>query len=226
MSQRKKYLSGAFVIFLILAAGYVFQFGLYPRYFDIEWDEDVQLHDGRVIVVHRKTTYERLQTGVTPYGGLIISRDTTLGFDAGGKTGRVTQLFKGFHPMFLGEDAGEWYAVLYGGYYYGSRELPGQDWGELEGPYGQWAIKLVDGKWTPISMRSLPSQFQRPNVLMLYGKASEHARFNGQRVTLQEKQSWLTKHPPGYAHVQLTRPTRASLPRKDAPTRSSRKETR
>jgi hypothetical protein len=31
---------------------------IWPREFDLEWDEEVQLHDGRVIVVHLKHTYE------------------------------------------------------------------------------------------------------------------------------------------------------------------------
>ena len=66
--------------------------------------------------------------------GTNLTRDTTLTFDAGSNSGRVTQLFKGFHPMFIGFSEQQWYAVLYGGYYARSRELPGQDWGELEGP--------------------------------------------------------------------------------------------
>lgn len=196
------------------------------RYFDLEWDEEVQLHDGRVIVVHLKHTYERIEqgffttvlSGFSPYAGTILPRDTTLTFDAGGTTGKVTQLFKGFDPVFLGQHEGNWYAVLCGDYYYGSRQLPGQDWGELEGPYGQWAIKLDQGKWQPISMSRLPDVFQEPNMLMLYGNAKEHADFNGKRVTVHDKQAWLVKHPLGYAHVRLTRPTAASPQRPDSVT--------
>ena len=76
----------------------------------------------------------------------------------------------------------------------------------MEGPYGQWAIKLVDGKWTPISMTRLPESFQRPNMLLPYGTAEEHATFKGKRVTLADKARWLKKHPPGYSDVTLTRP--------------------
>jgi hypothetical protein len=187
---------------------------LYDRWFDLEWDEEVQLTDGRVIVVHLKQTYERLGQSFSRYGGTNLTRDTTLTFDAGGSTGRVTQLFKGFHPMFIGFYDGQWYAVLYGAYYARSRELPGQDWGELEGPYGQWAIQLDRGKWVPMSMGQLPDPFQTPNVFMLYGTASEHALFNGKTITLQDKKKWLSDHPLGYAHVRLTRPTAASPKRK------------
>lgn len=204
-----------FRLFLVVAVATALLSGCFwDRHFDLAWEEEVQLLDGRVVVVQRKVTYERLRVGLTPYGGVIIPRDSTIAFDAGGKIGRVTQLFKGFHPMFLDQDAGAWYAVLYGSYYYGSRQLPGQDWGDLEGPYGQWTVKLVDGKWTPVSMRSLPSQFQRPNILLLYGNAAEHSRFDGRRVTLAEKRSWAITHPPGYADVRLTRPTSAGPTRK------------
>lgn len=193
-------------------------------HFDLSWDEEVQLHDGRVIVVHVKHTYERIGQGfftsleriVSPYAGMVLPRDTTLTFDAGGTTGKVTQLFKGFHPMFLGQYQGVWYAVLYGSYYYQSNTLPGQDWGALEGPYGQWAIKLEQGKWTPISMSRLPDLFQEPNMLMLYGEPNEHAHFDGGRVAMQDKAKWLVKHPPGYSDVRLTRPTAASPRRVDS----------
>lgn len=188
----------------------------YDQWFDLEWDEEVLLHDGRVIVVHLKHSYERRSSSFTRYDGLILPRDTTLTLDAGGSIGRVTQLFKGFHPMFLGQYEGEWYAVLYGGDYYRSRELPGQDWGDLEGPDGQWAIKLVHGKWIPISMSRLPEVFQQPNMLLLYGTVAEHAEFNGKRLTLKDKQAWLGEHPLGPESVRLTRPTAASPRRKDS----------
>lgn len=188
---------------------------IYGRNFDFEWDEEVQLHDGRTTWVHLKHSYERLSLGFMPYSGSIIPRDTTLTFDAGSPSGVVTQLFKGFHPMFLGQYDAVWYAVLYGDYY-GSRKLPGQDWGDLEGPYGQWAIKLVNGVWRPISMAELPALFQTPNVLMLYGTAQEHSEFSGRRVSLKDKADWIEKHPLGYSHERLTRPSPTSPRRPNA----------
>ena len=179
---------------------------LWPRHFDLQWEEEVQLQDGRVIVVTRKTTYERIGTSITQYGGQILTRDTTLTFDAGPPVGVVTQLFKGFFPLFLDQYEGTWYAVLIGGYYYGSRKLPGQDWGELEGPYGQWAIKLDAGKWIPISMCRLPEVFQQPNMLLLYGDAAEHAELDSKRVTLAEKQAWQKRYPPAPPDLRLVRP--------------------
>jgi hypothetical protein len=120
----------------------------------------------------------------------------------------------GFHPMFLDQYAGEWYGVLYGGYYNRSQERPGQDWGDLEGPLGQWAIKLIDGRWQLISMSRLPDVFQKPNIMLLSGEPNEHEQFAGHRVTLAHKAAWSEKHPPTY--VSLERPTATSPKRPDA----------
>lgn len=199
---------------LVISTAMLSGFG-WDRFFDLSWEEEVQLHDGRVIVVKIKQSYERLGTSLTRYGGRIITRDSTLTLDAGGSTGVVTQLFKGFSPMFLGQYERVWYAVLSGAYYANSRKLPGQDWGELEGPSDQWAIKLVDGKWVPISMSNLPEPFQRPNMLMLYGEASEHAEFDGKKVTLSDKRAWAEKHPLGPSDIRLMRPTAHSPKRPD-----------
>jgi hypothetical protein len=179
---------------------------IYGDDFQLDWSEDVRLLDGRVIVIHLKHRYERLRQGPTPYSGLSIPRDTELTFDAGGAMGKVTQMFVGYHPMFLDQYEGTWYGVIYGSDYGHSRKLPGGDWGPLEGPYGQWAIKLVGGRWQPLSMRQLPEVFKEPNVLMLYAEASELSTFDGRRITLKDKAKYLEAHPLGYAHTKLTRP--------------------
>jgi len=106
---------------------YGFTAGFYPRFYTLEWDEDVQLQDGRVIVVHLKHTYERLHMGFSRYAD-AITRDTEMRFDAGPPIGTVTQLFKGYHPLFLGQYEGKWYVTLYGSPYGRSDEMPGQDW--------------------------------------------------------------------------------------------------
>lgn len=178
----------------------------WPDFFDLEWDEEVLLPDGQTIVVHRKQHFQRYSKGLTPYGGVNRPLDTTLTLDAGGASGRVTQLFMGFRPLFLGRDGDTWYAVIIGNYYGKSREVPGQDWGDLEGPYGQWAVKLVGEKFVPISMLELPATFKKPNMLLLYGDAKELSQFDGKRVTWADKAKWEEIHPPGYTHVELVRP--------------------
>jgi hypothetical protein len=202
--------------FTVVSAAVLLSGCFWGRTFDLTWSEEVKLQDGRLLIVELKHTYERLHQGITPYGGTILTRDTTLAFDAGPGVGTVTQLFKGFQPIFLDQHAGVWYAVLSGSPYYGSQNLPGQNWGTLEGPYGQWAVRLDAGKWVPISMSRLPDSFQTPNMLIKKGWARDHVQFDGKRVTLTDKAEWLSEHPWDYAEIRLTRPTTASPCRPDS----------
>ena len=183
-----------------------------PGPFELVWDEEIELPDGRVIVAHMVHSYMRLESSLSEFGGTSSPRDTTMTFDAGADTGVVKQLFKGFQPLFLGQKDEVWYAILIGGYRFMNRSIPGQDWGDQEGPYGQWAIKLVGGKWQPTSLRAFPPEFQRPNLLLLYATAKELSVFHQKRVTLKDKTAWLEKYPLGYAHVAITRPLYPAQP--------------
>jgi hypothetical protein len=131
-------------------------------------------------------------------GARPSSEDSTLTLDAGPPAGTVSQLFRGFTPMFLNQQAGQWYAVLDDGYYGTTCHEPGQDWGELEGPGPQWGIHLVDGRWTPMSMSRLPPDFTGPN-LWIPEDVEDVRRVAGQRVTLQMKDAWRSEHPPSRA---------------------------
>jgi len=178
---------------------------LYDRWFDLEWDEEVQLHDGRVIVVHLKNTYERIHQGFKRYGGTIMSRDTTLTFDAGETTGKVTQLFKGFGPSLLDQHEGTWYVMLRGGSYYRSQEIPGQDWGRYPSLNCDEVAKLVGTQFIPIRLQDLPQVFREPNILQ-YGTAAEHAQLHERRISLKDKEVWLVKHPLSSGHINTCRP--------------------
>jgi hypothetical protein len=184
----------------------------WPGSVDQVWSEEVQMPDGRTFVVKRVTTYVCHDYRFRQFGGTCSGNDTTLTLNGGEGIGVVTQLFKGFRPMFLGEKDGIWYAILIGGYRYKNREIPGQDWGDQEGPYGQWAIRLVAGKWQPMPLADFPVEFQKPNMLLLYGTAEELAKFHQRRVTLQDKADWVAQNPPGPSHVNITRP-KPSAPR-------------
>src|SRR4051812_3847192 len=86
------YIIGGLVLAMLVGALYIWNFGLWPRYFDIAWDEEVQLHDGRVIVVSIKRTYERMGKRVERWKGL--QRATKISFDTGLPIGRFTHEFK------------------------------------------------------------------------------------------------------------------------------------
>lgn len=202
--MRRRMLFAVFPAIPIILSGCIWR-----QYFELGWDEEVELQDGRTILVHVTHTYER-RSSWRRYD-TATHRDTELRFDAGDGIGTVTQLFKSFSPIFLDQHEGTWYAVLYGGYRKRTREIPGQDWGDRDSPYGQWAIKLEKGKWTPILMSSLPEKFKTPNMLLLHGSVSQIAELDGTRVTLERKRRWREDHPPGYADARLERPVRKGL---------------
>ena len=185
----------------------------WDRYFDIQWNEQVKQPDGKVITVHLKVSFERLFNvfrEFTRYGGAIVPRDATLTFDAGGDTGHVVQLFKGFRPIYLGQSNGTWYAVLSGKYYPGSRETPGQDWGDFEGPYHQWATKLVGKQLQPIYKLELPDEVRAPNMLWLNGTIQEHVAFEGTTITEEQKDEWKIAHRTDPSSWSIAKPQVAS----------------
>lgn len=109
MIPRSRQVLGTLAILLVLAAGYVLRFGLYPRYFDIEWDEEVQLHDGRVIVVHVKRTFERRARFEQ---WLAHDRDTEISFDAGPPWGKFKRKFERYDVTMVEQHEGNWYFGL------------------------------------------------------------------------------------------------------------------
>jgi hypothetical protein len=109
MSRQLKHILGAMVILLTLGVGYVAKFGLYPQFFDIAWDEEVQLHDGRVIVVHVTRTFERTSL---IYRWRALDRDTSISFDSNSSLGRIVRVFKNYDVNLIDELDGNWYFGL------------------------------------------------------------------------------------------------------------------
>jgi hypothetical protein len=58
ISKHKDFWPFLLTILLVLVV-YVWNYGLWPETFDSQWDEEVQLHDGRVITVHMTAHYLR-----------------------------------------------------------------------------------------------------------------------------------------------------------------------
>lgn len=96
-------------IALLASVIYVWNFGLWPRYFDIEWDEEVLLSDGQMIVVHVKRTFERNhRLGRWQ----ALARDTEIAFDAGPPWGRLSRKFQRYDVKMLERRYGNWYVTL------------------------------------------------------------------------------------------------------------------
>lgn len=109
MRPRIRTLLIAFVIAAASAATYVLNFGLYPRQFEIEWDEEVQLHDGRVIMVHIKRTFERYRRLER---WAARGRDIEISFDAGPPWGKFSRKFQRYDIKMIEQQNGDWYLNL------------------------------------------------------------------------------------------------------------------
>ena len=183
----------------------------WPREFDLEWDEEVQLHDGRVIVVHLKRTYERRSSGITPYGGQIIPLACVISFDIGSGANKFTQSISTGNPMLIEHYRGIWYLILSVARS-GSNRFPIQDWGQDQNGNGQYVVALQDSMLKPVSICVLPNTFNKPNILIRQGEVSDLAQFDGKHITLQQKAIWTTKFPLSIGdHVIERPPQRASF---------------
>jgi hypothetical protein len=167
----------------------------YDRMFELEWDEEVKLHDGQVIVMHRKTSYERLSQGLMPYDGTIIPRDTTISFpedpDNPNSGKRITQFVKNGGFSRLDRYKGKW--VIGGVSASLGQYQPEIVWGP---GYGGFIGFLINGKFLPKSPCTSPFAKDKPQFLHLdFRNVSGmpnlvHRKFANTLVTLKDAAEW------------------------------------
>lgn len=95
--------------FAMAAASPLIEGCVYGQYFDIEWDEEVLLHDGRMLVVHVKRTFERRSQFDR---WLAHDRDTEITFDAESPSGKVTRKFERYDVTMIEQRDLNWYFGL------------------------------------------------------------------------------------------------------------------
>lgn len=183
---------------------------LWPRFFDIGWDEEVQLHDGRVIIVKLKYTYERLGGGFSfsRYDPSIL-RKTEISFDAGPAIGRFTQSFEKHRVDLIEYFNEKWYLLLEtrgGPLILDTDSGRKEDWGSMENSSGHKCWSLSRTGLVRASINDLPDSVLKVNVLMDYAPAEELHAFNGTRVTLSQKSLYAQKYPLDPPRIKIQRP--------------------
>jgi hypothetical protein len=148
----------------------------YPPFFDIEWDEEVLLHDGRIIWVHIKRTFQRLNTSKQWDG---IHRDTEISFEAGGKIGRFTKKFERYDVDFLHEKNGDWYLGL--GVTTGTPPV------QLTTYEKSILLLKQDGSLTAFARKELPIEIKTINLMPLTPDSQGAVHFHNKRLTIAEK---------------------------------------
>lgn len=187
---------------LVAFAAYVLLFGLWPKYFDIEWDEEVQLHDGRVILVHVKRYYQRKGLQLERFPQYPYRMGMEFSFSPGLPIGRFTHNFKRGNLHFLDQINGKWYI----GYYadpgdessnLGSREI-----------YPHVAVLNPDGSISkPRSWDEVPSEIVRVNIMPSTPDEQAISIFRGTTLTLQTKMRHWASYPTGAGEYAIHRIT-------------------
>lgn len=186
---------------------YTLFIGWYPRYFYISWDEEVQLHDGRIIIVHVKSTYERLHHEFSRYAS-AIHRDTEITFTPQTQKGPITQILKGGWPLILDQKNETWFLVFSWAAEWHPQLLQGQNWGPDQNGNGQRVAILEGMQFKKASICVLPNEFQKPNFLVRYADAAELSRFDGKLLTLAQKRKYLDRYPLLYGDAYIERPAK------------------
>jgi hypothetical protein len=183
----------------------------WPRFFDIGWTEPVQLHNGAVVDVTVKYTYERFNSGFTwnRYAGRNILRNTEFSFDAGPGIGRFTQLFRKHRVNILERFNGKWYLLLMtrgGALIFQTPTGQKEDWGSMENGAGQKCWSLDAAGFVRASINDLPTALLKTNILMDYAPAKELAQLNGVHLTRAQKKDHFSRYLMSSSDDQIERP--------------------
>jgi hypothetical protein len=176
----------------------------YDRYFDIEWDEEVLLHDGRMIVVHVKNTYERRGQGLKKYDETKITfRRKELTFES--EPGKLVTFKTRMPVAYLGQFDKDWYVVISGQGPYGNHpeEMP-THWGSNFTTLEQRLAILQNGIFLPVQWDRAPPELTTMNM-MESAFFVDFVPWNGKRLTLAEKTAFNNTNPTPYRQ-QITRP--------------------
>lgn len=182
---------------------------IWPNEFELAWDEEVQLHDGRVAVVSVLHRYQRYRNHLLNRYADAIFRGNEFTFDAGETIGRI-KLVSRLGVKYLDQIEGNWYAVLFGQGPYGNNpdEMPDR-WGHDFTRSQERLAIFRNGRFEPISWDlAPPNSILRTNLMVGSMPVGVLASLNGKRVTLIEKQGLRVKYPPGPGAAEIDRPLR------------------
>ncbi len=172
------------------------------RWFTIGWDEQVQLLDGRVIVVKVKYKYQRLGSllSFNRYAPSIL-RSTDFSFAAALPAANFFQTFERHRVNTLQAIDGHWYLILEsrGGDFMQGKQY----WGVTQDGNGHKCFRLDSTGLTSVPIDFFSDASASPNLLMDMAEADVLAAFDGTLVTLQQKAAYLRSHPLDPEELQM-----------------------
>ena len=159
----------------------------FSRYFDVEWDEEVELFGGKIIIVHIKRGYERTSSILDP-DLRSIQRSVEITFDAGGRIGIFKRKFDNYDVCYINKSGNNWDIVL-GGIGFVRKRIVSQ------------AIPILiiyqDGQEVPASSWMEVPYFSRENIMPPTPNAAGVLHFNGKLLTIAAKEAHWKKYPRG-----------------------------
>lgn len=208
MRPSTRIVSKNLAVAVALAIFYILLFGLYPKYFDIQWDEEVLLHDGRVVWVHVKRTYERQGMRLLRYPENPRQISMTIGFFRN-TTDKFEHTFVRGTLHFLGEKGGKWYI--------GYHADPGDPSVEIGSRllFPHVAVLNADGSIVkPDSWGDVPTEMKSANILPATPNPNIISKFNGTRLTNDIKMAHWAAYPTGAEWGVIHRITPQPVPQR------------
>jgi hypothetical protein len=171
------------LVFLVIVALALAWRG-YPRLFELSWEEEVRLHDGRVVVVGRSIQYERLDRW-SKYDG-TIPRTETLRFVPEGESQQREVSFPNLRLFVFDIHGGVSYVVLTGTTGR-SGMADHSSFAEGEPPGDYRVLRWTGDRFVQIPLKDLPTAIVDANLL--WNDASTVVKpYEGRRLALSVKQ--------------------------------------
>jgi hypothetical protein len=193
---------------LLALALYVQERGLYPRFFTLQWREEVLQHDGTTIYLRVVNQFERVRPSWrrSPASG-VVQRSKEVAFER--SPGSAITLKTAQSIVFFGRIAGRWYAVISGvGPRGGPDAEPASRWGNDYSMVGHRLAVWEAGEFRPVSWDIAPSQLGRGNVLPS-GFTPELPNWDGKTMTVGDKRGLHLSRHLSAEGVEITRPLRS-----------------
>ena len=159
----------------------------FSRYFDVEWDEEVELFGGKIIIVHIKRGYERTSSIFDP-DLRSIQRSVEITFDAGGRIGVFKKKFDNYDVRYIYKNKEYWYIAL--------SEI-GFVRNRVVGEKVPILIVHPDRKEVAASEWGQVPYFKKSNIMPPTPNAAGVLHFNGKLLTIAAKEAHWKKYPRG-----------------------------
>ena len=156
------------------------------RYFDIEWDEEVELHNGRIIIVHIKRTFERVTASMRRSRWKGVLRATEISFDTGGQIGVYTKKFENYDVSSIDFSRDKIYISLAG-------------YGAVKNRIVKQTIPVLivsaDGSELAANSWKEVPHFPKFNVMPITTNSESISKFNKKLLTIPVKMAHWKKFP-------------------------------